>query len=218
MREKLHICYNFKDKNLILLSASHAIVLSSLRLTIRGWCTKFNTCIFSDYFICSSKTFYPPHPQMKINNACLVGVGYTQTLRPGWQTFLCKTVFSRNTAPVSLYTDTLPRRREGHPLGPDRWEKRERRWTQSRHGFWAGGVKMTYYRRREATRRIKQLKCENTAKVHSATRQTRSLCTHAHTFFGLNPETPTETSSTVVFTWIKTVLKFTSCTALTSNL
>lgn len=32
---------------------------------------------------------------------------------------------------------------EGHPLSPDRREELQRRWTQSRHGLWAGGIKET---------------------------------------------------------------------------
>lgn len=85
--------------------------------------------------------------QAKVDNACLVGVGYTQTLRPGrlveYLTFsngslIAIVAFAHDKVLCSL---SSPLRSEAHPLRPARREEHERWRAQSRLGFRAGGIK-----------------------------------------------------------------------------
>lgn len=63
---------------------------------------------------------------------------------------------------------------EGHPLSPDRREELQRRWTQSRHGLWAGGIK------RENSDSPTKKKTPRATCPHTLPLPNPSLHTHSH--------------------------------------
>lgn len=78
-----------------------------------------------------------------MNNASLVGIGYTQTLRPGEE----GPSITMTTTLIPIYISTLfvvfYGRNESDPLCPCGWEEYQCRWSQTRSWIGVGGIRRT---------------------------------------------------------------------------